>query len=293
MTPPAISAAFPFEPHFADVHGSRLHYVDEGEGDPVLFLHGNPTSSYLWRNVIPHVTPHGRCIALDLIGFGRSDKPEIGYRLVDHVRYVEGFIEALDLRNITLVLHDWGSALGLHYAMRHESNVRGLALMEAILGPVRWNEVPARYRLGFRLLRAPGAGWLVVVALNAFVTTLLPKAIVRTLTDEEKRRYREPFPTLASRKPIRVWPREIPFDGKPSDVHALVESYSRALPASPLPKILFHATPGGIIRERELRRARESLPNLTTIDIGPGIHFLQEDNPHLIGTELARWLGTL
>ena len=139
MTEQQISAAFPFQSHYAEVLGSRMHYVEEGSGDPVLFLHGNPTSSYLWRNVIPHVSPLARCIAPDLIGFGRSDKPDIDYRFFDHARYVDAFIEALGLRNITLVVHDWGSALGFHYARRHESNVRGIAFMEAIVRPITWD----------------------------------------------------------------------------------------------------------------------------------------------------------
>ncbi len=131
-----ISANFPYQSNYIEVHGSSIHYVEEGAGQPILFLHGNPTSSYLWRNIIPHVASLGRCIAPDLIGMGRSDKPDIDYRFVDHANYVEEFIEKMDLQDITLVVHDWGSALGFHYAMRHESNVRGLAFMEAILAPV-------------------------------------------------------------------------------------------------------------------------------------------------------------
>ncbi len=143
MTQQEISAAFSFQSKFAEVHGSKMHYVEEGAGDTVLFLHGNPTSSYLWRNVIPHVSPLTRCIALDLIGMGKSDKPDIEYRFFDHSKYVEGFIEALGLRNITFVIHDWGSALGFHYASRHEENVKGLAFMEAIVRPLTWDDCPA------------------------------------------------------------------------------------------------------------------------------------------------------
>ncbi len=153
-----ISPAFPFQSKFVDVLGSRMHYVEEGAGDPVLFLHGNPTSSYLWRNVIPHVSPLGRCIAPDLIGMGKSDKPDIGYGFFDHSRYVEGFIEALGLQNITLVIHDWGSALGFHYARRHEGNVKGIAFMEAIVRPVTWDEWPEQARQMFQAFRTPGVG---------------------------------------------------------------------------------------------------------------------------------------
>ncbi len=147
MTSEAISAAFPFESKYVDVLGSKLHYIDEGSGDPILFLHGNPTSSYLWRNIIPHVTSKGRCIAPDLIGFGKSDKPDIEYRFFDHVKYIAGFIDALDLQNTTLVIHDWGSALGLHYAVRNESNIKGIAMMEAILMSVpSWDAFPPDFQ---------------------------------------------------------------------------------------------------------------------------------------------------
>lgn len=288
-----ISAEFPFASQFVDVHGSRMHYVDEGEGDPVLFLHGNPTSSYLWRNIIPHLSGQARCIAPDLIGFGRSDKPDIDYRFYDHARYVEGFIEALDLKSITLVIHDWGSALGLHYAMRHEDNVKGIAFMEAIIKTETWSDFPPEFRRGFKMFRTPGVGWFFIVVLNAFVKQLLPQAVARGLSEEAQRRYAEPFPSWRSRKPIRVWPREIPIEGKPADVTATVQEYSTRLTESQLPKLMFTATPGGIIREERAAWANANLPNLETVDIGDGIHYLQEDNPHLIGAELSRWYAKL
>ena len=284
-----ISADFPFESKYVEVHGSRIHYVDEGEGDPILFLHGNPTSSYLWRNVIPHLTEHGRCIAPDLIGMGRSDKPDLDYRFFDHVRYIEGFIEALQLKNITLVVHDWGSALGLHYAARHESNVKGVAMMEAILRPMRWSEFPAGYRVGFTLMRTPGIGWLMVSVMNSFLHRLLPSAIVRDLTAEEQRRYDEPFPTVKSRRPVRMWPAEIPIDGKPADVERAVGDYAAWLEKTDLPKLLFHAHPGGIISPSLVSQLEETLPSLETVDLGEGIHYLQEDHPHEIGEAVARW----
>ena len=155
-----ISAAFPFESHYVEVEGSKIHYVDEGEGDPILFLHGNPTSSYLWRNIMPHVTSAGRAVAPDLIGMGKSDKPDIEYRFFDHVKYIDGFIDALGLKNITLVIHDWGSAIGFHYTARNESNVKGLAFMEAIIAPVpSWDAFPTTSRTRFRpsgLLKSVG-----------------------------------------------------------------------------------------------------------------------------------------
>lgn len=146
-----IFADFPYKPNYIEVHGSKMHYVDEGSGDPILFLHGNPTSSYLWRNIIPYLSSKGRCIAPDLIGFGKSDKPDLEYRILDHIKYVEGFIEKLTLKNITLVIHDWGSALGFHYAMRHQINVKGIVFMEAILQPARWSDFPKDFKMGFKL----------------------------------------------------------------------------------------------------------------------------------------------
>jgi haloalkane dehalogenase len=288
-----ISAEFPFESQFVEVHGSQMHYVDEGEGDPVLFLHGNPTSSYLWRNIIPYVTPTARAIAPDLIGMGRSDRPDIPYRFFDHWRYVEGFIEALDLRNITFVVHDWGSALAFHYARRHESNVKGIAFMEAILRPATWEDFPGGFKLMFKLFRTPVAGWLLIVAMNFFVRQILPQATARKLTAEEMRRYAEPFSTWASRRPVLQWPREIPIDGNPADVERTVRSYSNWLEVSELPKLLFHATPGGLIPPPLAEWVKANFKNLEAVDIGQGIHYVQEDNPHQIGEALAAWYGRL
>jgi haloalkane dehalogenase len=293
MSSQDISAEFPFESKYVKVQGAKIHYIDEGEGDPILFLHGNPTSSYLWRNIIPHLTKQGRCIAPDLIGMGKSDKPDLAYRFVDHSRYVEGFIEALGLKSITLVIHDWGSALGFHYAMRHESNVKGIAFMEAIVKPVRWDGFPTDFKIGFKLMRTPGIGFLMISVANFFLTKLLPQTIVRKLTPEEVAAYNAPFTTVKSRKPIRVWPQEIPIDGSPEDTHNIVSSYSNKLQESVLPKLLFYAQPGGLIDEAGLQWCRTHFQNLTTIDIGPGHHFIQEDNPHMIGEELSKWVEAL
>ena len=285
-----ISAAFPFEPKYATVHGSRMHYVEEGGGDPILFLHGNPTSSYLWRNVIPHLSPaSARCIALDLIGMGKSDKPDIEYRFFDHARYVEGFIEALGLRNITLVIHDWGSALGFHYARRHESNVKGIAFMEAIVRPVTWDEWPEQARQMFQAFRTPGMGEKMIMEQNMFVEAVLPGAILRKLSDEEMNRYREPYPDPKSRKPLWRWPNEIPIEGQPADVVEAVQAYSQWLKTSNLPKLLLYAQPGAIMRNL-VGWCRENIGNMKAVDIGPGVHFVQEDRPHEIGEAIAAWM---
>ena len=290
----SISADFPFQENYVEVHGSKLHYVDEGAGDPILFLHGNPTSSYLWRNIIPYVSTKGRAVALDLIGMGRSDKPDLDYRFFDHVKYVEGFIEKLGLENITFVIHDWGSALGFHYAMRHESNVKGLAFMEAILLTVpSWEMFPAGFRQMFQAFRTPEVGWDMIVNKNFFVEQVLPGGIVRKLTEEEMNRYREPYREPASRKPLWRWPNEIPIAGEPADVVEAVNTFNAKLQQSALPKLLFHATPGALLPAPLVDWCRQNLKDLKTVDIGSGTHFLQEDNPHLIGQELAAWYNRL
>jgi haloalkane dehalogenase len=268
--------------------------VEEGSGDPILFLHGNPTSSYLWRNIIPHLTSRGRCIAMDLIGMGKSDKPDLEYRFFDHAKYVEGFIEKLGLKNITLVVHDWGSGLGFHYAMRNESNVKGLAFMEAILMPVpAWDTFPEGARDMFKAFRTPEVGWDMIVNNNVFVEQVLPGAVVRTLTDGEMSHYREPFLEPASRKPVWQWPNEIPIEGEPADVVEAVAAYNQKLQESELPKLLFYATPGALTGAPIVEWCKENLKNLKTVGIGPGIHYLQEDNPQLIGSELATWYQSL
>ncbi len=284
-----ISAAFPFESKFIEVEGSKIHYVDEGTGDPILFLHGNPTSSYLWRNIIPYAAEVGRAIAPDLIGMGKSDKPDIEYRFFDHVRYVEGFIEKLGLRNITFVIHDWGSALGFHYASRHESNVRGLAFMEAILRPLTWADWPEQARDLFKSFRTKDVGEDMLISKNMFVEAVLPGSVVRKLTDEEMDRYREPYKEEAARKPVWRWPNEIPIEGEPKDVHEAAEAYWAWLQQTELPKLLFYANPGAIIAAATVPTLKQALKNLRTVDIGPGSHFVQEDNPHKIGEEVAKW----
>jgi len=288
-----ISSEFPFESNYLNVYGSNIHYIDEGTGDPILFLHGNPTSSYLWRNIIPHVTSYGRCIALDLIGMGKSDKPDIEYRFVDHSKYVEGFINKMELKHITFVIHDWGSALGFHYAMRHEDNIKGIAFMEAIIKPATWDEFPKDFKMGFRLFRTPLIGWLMIVGMNIFVEQILPKAIVRNLSEEEKNYYRKPFERIKHRKPLWRWPNEIPIDGLPADTAVIVHNYNKRLRGTDIPKLLFYAHPGGIITSAMVEWCQQNLKNLKTIDIGEGIHYLQEDNPHLIGSELAKWYNSL
>ncbi len=200
----------------------------------------------------------------------------------------------MGLRNITLVIHDWGSALGFHYAMRHESNVKGIALMEAIVMPFNWKMFPENVREIFQAFRTPEVGWDMIVNKNVFVERiLLSEGIVRGLTEEEKNHYREPFRNPASRKPVWRWPNEIPIEGQPADITKAVEAYNHWLQKTKLPKLLFYATPGAILPSPIVEWCRQNLKNLKAVDIGKGIHYLQEDNPHLIGSELAKWYHSL
>ncbi len=289
-----ISADFPYKSNYIEVHGSKMHYVDEGSGDPMPFLHGNPTSSYLWRNIIPHLVSLARCIAPDLIGMGRSDKPDIEYRFFDHAKYIERFIDKMGLKRITLVIHDWGSALGFNYAMRHEGNVKGLAFMEAIVRPVpSWEMFHSDNRAIFQSFRTPDVGWDMIVNKNIFVEQILPGGIVRKLSEEEMDHYREPFRKPDSRKPVWRWPNELPIEGDPPDVVETVERYNRWLQQTDLPKLLFYGNPGALINAPVLEWCKQNLKRLKTVDIGRGLHYLQEDAPHLIGSELANWYKSL
>jgi haloalkane dehalogenase len=292
-----ISADYPFESHYIDVYGSKIHYIEVGVGNPILILHGNPTWSYIWRNIIPYLKPLGRCIAPDLIGFGRSDKPNIAYRWTDHVRYLEKFIEKMNLRNMILVLHDQGSSLGFHYAMRHEQNVQGLAFFEALMQPYTWeNFSTPEFRELFRVFRTGGIGgegWQLLVEQNAFIEQLLPQAAGRPLSEVEMEHYREPFINRDSRLPIWQFPRDTPIEGEPPDVWQAVSTYSQRLQASMLPKLLLYAEPGALVTASHLDWAQRNLPNLNTVYVGRGSHFLQESSPHQIGREIARWIANL
>lgn len=281
------------ESKFIQVLGSYMHYIEDGTGDPMLFLHGNPTSSVLWRNIIPHMNSGTRCIAPDLIGHGRSDKPDISYRFSDHYSYLEAFTEKLELNRITLVLHDWGSALGFHYATQHPEKIKGMAFMESMVRPWQWTDLRWDYRLGFKLLRTPLIGEVMIYGMNAFLNLVMPRLTTRSLSREEKKKYKEPFRKVSSRKPMLVWPREIPINGKPRDVYQVMKDYSRQLQSSNLPKLLLYAEPGAIIDKRTRQWCEAHLPNLTMVYVGKGLHYLQEDHPDKIGKALREWYGSL
>lgn len=273
------------------VESSHLHYLDAGEGDPILFLHGNPTSSYLWRNVIPHLTSHGRCIAVDLIGMGKSGKPDIDYCLVDHINYISAFVDALGLENLTLVMHDWGVTIGLDFARHHPERVRAVAFMEGHIHPVaKWDDFDEGSRTMFQDLRTEGVGQQMVIENNFFIETILPAGTKRTLTAEDMDAYRAPYLDKHARKPLWRWPNEIPIEGVPAAVTDIVTLNQRYLAHTGIPKLLLYATPGAVIGSSEVAWCKETLSNLTAINLGEGLHFLPEDHPEAIGAALSAWL---
>ena len=284
------SPEFAFPSQFVEVKGTRMHYVEAGTGDPILLLHGNPTSSYLWRNVIPHLTGLGRCIAPDLIGFGKSEQPDIPYRVYDHARYIEAFIQALGLEHVTLVLHDWGGFIGLSYAARHSGNVRAIALMEAVVRPMRSTDRSESFIKTFGMLRGEG-GEEKVLKENFFVERILPGSVIRALSEEEMAVYRAPFASEASRRPTWVFPNEIPLDGQPADVHGDLWEMGDRVAGARIPTLLLTFEPGAIIGPVEIAWCMDTFPNLTVKHMGPGIHFVQEDQPEAIGKTIAKWLG--
>jgi haloalkane dehalogenase len=280
-----------------EVLGQQMAYVEMGTGDPIVFLHGNPTSSYLWRNIMPHVKDLGRCIALDLIGMGDSDKLENSgperYTFVEHRRYLDAALKGLGvLDNVTFVIHDWGSALGFDWSNRNRSAVKAICYMEAIVRPMTWAEFPASARETFEGLRSP-AGEEMVLENNGFVEGVLPGSIQRPLTDNEMTVYRKPY--LASgeaRRPTLTWPRQIPIDGEPADVVEIVQSYADWLSKdTSVPKLFVNAEPGALVTGA-LREFCRTWPNQTETTVN-GLHFVQEDSPHEIGMALRQWFSQL
>ena len=275
-----------------DVLDTQISYVDVGHGDPIVFLHGNPTSSYVWRNIIPFLTGFGRCLAPDLVGMGCSGKsPHQTYRFVDHARYLDAWFNALNLtRPVVLVLHDWGSALGFHWARRHSARVRAIAYMEAIVQPRLWEDFPNGRDAIFRTLRSE-RGERMVLEENFFVETVLPKSIIRRLSDEEMATYRAPFREREARLPTLVWPRELPIAGEPADVVTAVQNYGAWLAASTVPKLFIAAEPGALLTGRAREFCR-TWPNQQEVSV-KGIHYVQEDSPNEIGRALQYWVQSL
>ena len=293
-----ISSHDPHPRRRADVGGVEMAYVDTGgpaaaSDGAVVFLHGNPTSSYLWRNIIPHVSPLARCLAPDLMGMGESDgTPNGSYRFADHSRYLDAWFDAaLPDGPVTLVMHDWGSALGFHWARRHSERVRGLVYMEAIVRPVTWDEWPEEAKQVFQGFRSE-AGESMVLERNIFVERVLPGSTINGISDEAMEVYRSRYAEPGeSRRPTLSWPREIPIEGEPPDVVALVAEYAEWLSQTPTPKLFVNAEPGAILTgpQREFCRAFHNQREVTV----PGVHFIQEDSPHEIGAAIAEWYAGL
>lgn len=281
---------------FRRILGKQMAYVDTGDGDPIVFLHGNPTSSFLWRFVMAELEGNGRLIAPDLIGMGDSEKlddPGPGsYTFVEHRRYLDALLDSLDLGSqVVLVIHDWGSALGFDWANRHRDRIKAIAYMEAIVRPVTWEDWPESARHFFQGLRSE-VGESMILDKNLFVERVLPGSVIRRMADSEMDEYRRPFLDGGeSRRPTLTWPRQIPIDGEPAVVKEIVQAYSEWLSTSSVPKYYFNADPGSILigAQREFCRGWPNQQEMTV----PGLHFIQEDSGTEIGRELARWLRTL
>jgi len=275
-----------------EINGKRMAYVETGSGDPIVFQHGNPTSSYLWRNIMPHLADQGRCIAVDLVGMGDSDKLDHpgpnSYRYIEHRDYLFATWEALGVRDrVTLVIHDWGSALGFDWACQHPDAVLGIAYMEAIVKPMTWDDWPDAAKAVFQGFRSD-AGESMVLEKNMFVERVLPGSVLRDLTDEEMTVYRRPYLKPGEdRRPTLTWPRQIPIEGEPPDVHDIVAGYSQWLNECEVRKLFVNAEPGAILTglQRDFCRGWKNQEEVTV----PGNHFLQEDSPHEIGEVIAAW----
>lgn len=294
-----ISAADPQPRKRVAVLDSAMSYVETGQGargpeGPVVFLHGNPTSSYLWRNVIAHVAPVARCLAPDLVGMGASGKNPAGsYAFADHARYLDAWFDAVvPQERVVLVVHDWGGALGFHWARRHVNRVRGIAYMETIVAPIAsWDDWPENARNIFQAMRSP-AGEKIILEKNVFIEGILPGAILRRLAPEEHDAYRAPFREAGEgRRPMLTWPRQIPIAGEPEDVAEIAAAFSAWLGQSPVSKLFVNADPGSILvgHQREICRR---WPHQTEITV-KGAHFIQEDSPHEIGAAVADFVAQL
>lgn len=279
---------------YVTVLGSKIHYLEQGEGDTILFLHGIPTSSYLWRNVIPPIAKQGRCIALDLIGMGKSDKPNIPYRVFDYIRYVEGFIEALQLEKITFVLHEWGSVIGFDYAMRHESNVKALIFYESHLRPITtWEMLALPVQELTSMLNAIDRSTDLILNSNYYMEKIFPAGMLRKLTKDEADEYSKPFQTPQDRRLLLQYLNDFPIGKKSTDVNTLIADYSDKLKKSRIPKLMLYTIPGFNTTVDTLVWAKENLKNVFLADVGEDLHYAQESNPELMSDKIIRWLKAL
>ncbi len=290
MTKTLIPADFPYKSHFMDINGAKLHYIEEGEGDPILFLHGIPTSSYVWRNIIPHLTVLGNCIAPDLIGFGQSAKPDIAYTIQDHINYIEKFIETLQLENITLVMHGWGSLIGFDYAMRHPEKCKGLVFYEAYLRPLHPEDISLPYQEQILSWQSEDNTADLIINGIHFIDKVLPQSVMRQLSEKELEFYRSPFKPEGAGKPLYQYLNELPNRDEKNSTNQIIANYSKKLTHSPLPKLMLYSVPGFITTMETAMWAREHLPNLEVADVGEELHYAQESNPELMGETISIWL---
>lgn len=285
-----ISAAYPYESHFADIYGSKLHYIEQGKGRPILFLHGIPASSYVWRNVIPHLSSLGRCIAPDLIGMGKSDKPNIEYTVFDHIKYIDKLIETLNLKDLILIMHGWGSLIGFDYAMRHEKNCKGLVFYEAYLRPSNGKDISLPLQEQLHTFEQNENIYDLITQGSYYIDKILPQEMMRPLSNEEKSYYREPFLIKGSGKPLRQYLQELPRPNRTSEVDQLIANYSKKLTKSPLPKLMLYSVPGFITTIASAMWAKDNIKNIEMVDIGEELHYAQESNPTLMGEAISVWI---
>ena len=286
-----ISPEFNFTSNYASVLGSKIHYVDEGSGDVIVLVHGNPTSSYLWRNVIPTLAQTHRVIALDLVGMGKSDKPNIDYTYQDHTKYFNAFVESLELKDITLVLHDWGGAIGLDYARKNPDNVKQIAMMEAVTRPMTWDEADPVTKILFKKFRDEEAGYELIVEDNYFVEKLLPMMSGRKLSEVEMNNYREPYLQESDRKPVRVWPQEIPISGTPEGNTIDITQNYEYLKNANVPVLFIHADPGIIYTKDFVNSLDRDIERATFANIGECLHYLQEAQPTKLANVISQWIN--
>ena len=277
-----VSSQFNYPSHYQEINGAKIHYIEAGKGNPIVFLHGIPTSNYLWRNIIPFLSPLGRCIAPDLIGCGKSAKPDIDYTVRDHIKYIDDFIESMQLKNIILIMHGWGSVIGLDYAMRHEKNCKGLVFYEPFFPQVNGDNISLPLQEQLAIAQEPA------VFLDAFFS----QSSIRPLTKEAIDYYRQPFLQKGTHKPIAQYLNELPHssDANVTDVDKLIAQYSEKLQKSSLPKLMLYSIPGFITAIATVLWAKEKIPNLEVIELGEEMHLAQESCPAFIGEAISVWL---
>ncbi|MDF1796005.1 MAG: haloalkane dehalogenase [Coxiellaceae bacterium] len=278
---------------FVEILGSKIHYIDEGEGEPLLFIHGMPTSSYLWRHIIDQLKDNYRCIALDLVGMGSSDKPDIDYRIFDHIKYFDAFVEALELKDITLVMHGWGSLIGFDYAKRHESNVKAMAFYEShVRAAIDWDMLSLPVQQLASMLQSK-ASYSAIVEHDYLVEKLIPSGAINQLSGDVIEKYREPFPDADSRKPLWQYVQDLPLGDGDTDVVELIDAYSAWLQTTTIPKLLMYAIPGFITTIDTVLWSRDNICELELVELGEAMHFAQETMPGVFSQALSSWLSKL